>query len=76
MKEKKTGGEIGFLLPIIIGSVVALVSLTLLVFLMIRNKKSQEKYDEEKADVNTDESKKLNDQVEEKDSKEKAIINS
>jgi len=76
MKEKKTGGEIGFLLPIIIGSVVALASLTLLVFLVIRNKKSQEKYDEEKADGNTDESKKLNDQVEEKDSKEKDIINS
>ena len=76
MREKKRGGEFDILLLIIIGSVIALASLTLLVFLVIRNKKSQEKYDEEKADGNTDESKKLNDQVEEKESKEKDIINS
>jgi len=76
LKEKKKGGEIGFLLPIIIGSVVALVSLILLVFLVLRNKKSTEKYDAEKAVGNTDESKKLNDQVEEKDPKEKDIIKS
>ena len=66
MKEKQTGEEIGFLLPIIIGSVVALGVAALIIFLIVRNKKSPIKYDTEKAEGNTIESKKLNDQMEEK----------
>ena len=64
MKEKQTGEEIGFLLPIIIGSVVALAVVVLIIFLVVRKKKSQLKYDAEKAEGNTDESKKFNDQME------------
>ena len=66
MKEKQTGEEVGFFLPIIIGSVIALVVVSLVIFLIVRSKKSQMKYDAEKAEGNTDESKKLNEQLEEK----------
>ena len=66
MKEKQTGEEIGFLLPIIIGSVVSIAAVALIIFLVVRNKKSPIKYDTEKAEGNTIESKKLNDQMEEK----------
>jgi len=74
MKEKQTGDEIGLLMPIIIGSVIALALVSLIVFLVVRKKKSQMKYDTEKASGyddekaigNTDESKKLKDQIEDK----------
>ena len=64
--EKQTLKEMNFLLPIIIGSVIALVIILLVIFLVVKSKKDKTKYDEEKANGNTDESKKLNDSSEEK----------
>eukprot|EP00090_Calanus_glacialis_P038230 TRINITY_DN6681_c1_g1_i1.p1 TRINITY_DN6681_c1_g1~~TRINITY_DN6681_c1_g1_i1.p1 ORF type:complete len:594 (+),score=118.67 TRINITY_DN6681_c1_g1_i1:126-1907(+) len=65
LREKQTGGTIGFLLPVIIGSVIAVLVLIILIFLVLRNKKSQVKYDTEKAKGTTEESKKLNKQMDE-----------
>jgi len=64
--EKQTLQEMNFLLPIIIGSVVALALIITVIFLVLKSKKGQAKYDSEKANGNTDESKKLNDSSEEK----------
>ena len=64
--EKQTLQEMNFLLPIIIGSVVALVLIVTVIFLVVRSKKDKTKYDEEKANGATDESRKLNDSSEEK----------
>ena len=64
--EKQTLREMNFLLPIIIGSVVALALIITVIFLVVKSKKGQAKYDSEKANGNTDESKKLNDSSEEK----------
>ena len=55
-----------FLVPIIIGSVVALALIVTVIFLVLKSKKGQAKYDSEKANGTTDESKKLNDSSEEK----------
>ena len=64
--EKQTLQEMNFLVPIIIGSVVALALIVTVIFLVLKSKKGQAKYDSEKANGNTDESKKLNDSSEEK----------
>lgn len=64
--EKQTLREMNFLLPIIIGSVVALALIITVIFLVVKSKKGQAKYDSEKANGDTDESKKLNDSSEEK----------
>ena len=53
------------ILPIIIGAVVIILVVSLLVFCIIRTKKDQMKYDEEKSQGITEESKKLNKQMEE-----------
>lgn len=65
LKEKKEGDNIGFLIPVIIVSVIALLVVSILVFFIIRKKNSQQKYDEEKSQEITEESKKLNKQMEE-----------
>jgi len=62
--EKQTLQEMNFLLPIIIGSVVALALIIIVIALVVRSKKDKAQYDEEKAHGNTDESKKLNDSEE------------
>merc|ERR1712186_28022 len=62
--EKQTLQEMNFLLPIIIGSVVALVLIVTVIFLVVRSKKDKTKYDEEKANGATE--RKLNDSSEEK----------
>ena len=49
LKEKKEGDNIGFLIPVIIVSVIALLVVSILVFFIIRKKNSQQKYDEEKS---------------------------
>merc|ERR1712241_949821 len=64
--EKQTLQEMNFLLPIIIGSVVALALIIIVIALVVRSKKDKAQYDEEKAHGTTDESKKLNDSSEEK----------
>ena len=58
--EKQTLQEMNFLLPIIIGSVVALVLIITVIFLVVKSKKDKTKYDEEKANGATEESRKLN----------------
>ena len=55
-----------FLLPVIIGSVVGLVLVITVILVVLKSKKGQAKYDSEKANGTTDESKKLNDSEEEK----------
>ena len=45
---------------------VALALIVTVIFLVLKSKKGQAKYDSEKANGNTDESKKLNDSSEEK----------
>jgi len=60
LKEKQTGLQSGVLLPILIGSVIAVLVVSLVIFLVIRSRKSPVKYDEEKQEGNTEESKKLN----------------
>ena len=52
--------DMNFFLPIIIGAVVALVLIIIVIFLVIKSKKDKTKYDEEKANGATDESRKLN----------------
>ena len=53
------------LLLIVIGTVVAvLLTVTLVITVIVRQKKSKRKYDTEKAQGNTDESKKLNEKKE------------
>ena len=55
------------LLLIVIGTVVAVLLTAILVTtVIVRQKKSKRKYDTEKAEGNTDESKKLNEKTEEK----------
>lgn len=66
LKEMQRGEEIDFLLPIIIGSVIAIAVISLVIFFIVRSKKSQMKYDAEKAEGNTEESKKLNEESGEK----------
>lgn len=65
LREKQTADEAFFLLPIIIGSVAVILVASILVFFIIRNKKAQIKYDEEKSQGITEESKKLNKQMSE-----------
>jgi large-conductance mechanosensitive channel len=65
MKERQSGEETVFLLPIIIGSVIATLVVSLIIFLVVRKKKSSVKYDAEKQEGNTEESKKLNKATEE-----------
>ena len=55
------------LLITVIGTVVAvLLTVILVITVIVRQKKSKRKYDTEKAQGNTDESKKLNEKTEEK----------
>ena len=65
MKQKQKIDEAFFLLPIILGSVAVTLVASILVFFIIRKKKAQVKYDEEKSQGITKESKKLNKQMEE-----------
>ena len=66
-RQEALGSEMDFLLVIIVGAVVACaLPIILVVTVVLRQKKSQRKYDTEKAEGNTDESKRLNDQSEEK----------
>ena len=58
--------QMNFLLPVIIGSVVGLVLVITVILVVLKSKKGQTKYDSEKANGTTDESKKLNDSSEEK----------
>ena len=55
------------LLLIVIGTVLAvLLTVILVITVIVRQKKSKRKYDMEKAQGNTDKSKKLNEKTEEK----------
>jgi len=65
LKEKQRNNDVIVILPIIIGAVVIILLVSLLVFCIIRTKKDQMKYDEEKSQGITEESKKLNKQMEE-----------
>ena len=66
-RQEALGSEMDFLLVIIVGAVVACaLPIILVVTVVLRQKKSKRKYDTEKAEGNTDESKRLNDQSEEK----------
>ena len=65
-KEKQILKQMNFLLPVIIGSVVGLVLVITVILVVVKSKKGQAKYDSEKANGTTDESKKLNDSSEEK----------
>jgi len=65
-KEKQILKQMNFLLPVIIGSVVGLVLVITVILVVLKSKKGQAKYDSEKANGTTDESKKLNDSSEEK----------
>jgi len=65
-KEKQILKQMNFLLPVIIGSVVGLVLVITVILVVLKSKKGQTKYDSEKANGTTDESKKLNDSSEEK----------
>ena len=65
MKQKQTAEEGFLLLPIILGSVAVILVASILVFFIIRKKKAQVKYDEEKSQGITEESKKLSKQMEE-----------
>jgi hypothetical protein len=60
MKERHSGVEVGFRLPIILGSVIATNVVSLIIFLVVRTKKFPVKYDEEKQEGNTEESQMLN----------------
>jgi len=61
--EKQTLEEMDFLLPIIIGSGIAVVIIILVIVLIVKSK-SKKNYDQEKANGNTEEAKKLNDSTE------------
>jgi len=65
LKQKQKTDEAFILLPIILGSVAVTLVASILVFFIIRKKKAQVKYDEEKSQGITEESKKLNKQMEE-----------
>ena len=66
-RQEALGSEMDFLLVIIVGAVVACaLPIILVVTVVLRQRKSQRKYDAEKAEGNTDESKRLNEQSEEK----------
>jgi flagellar basal body-associated protein FliL len=49
--------------PIIIGILVGIVVLTIIVFFLVKKKRSQNKYDAEKAGADKDETAKLNAEV-------------
>ena len=61
--EKQTLEEMDFLLPIIIGSGIAVVIIVIVIVLIVKSK-SKKNYDQEKANGNTEEAKKLNDSTE------------
>ena len=65
MKQKQKSDEAFVLLPIILGSVAVILGVSILVFLIIRKKREGIKYDEEKSQGITEESKKLSKQMEE-----------
>jgi len=66
-RQEALGSEMDFLLVIIVGAVVACaLPIILIVTVVLRQRKTQRKYDTEKAEGNTDESKRLNEQSEEK----------
>ena len=65
MKQKQKSDKAFFLLPIILGSVAVILVASILVFFIIRKKREGIKYDEEKSQGITEESKKLSKQMEE-----------
>jgi len=64
LKQKQKSDKAFFLLPIILGSVAVILVASILVFFIIRKKREGSKYDEEKSQGITQESKKLNKQME------------
>ena len=66
LKEKQVGDDIDMVLPIILGSVVLFVVLTIMTIFIVRKKTSQIKYDIEKVNETSEESEKLNDHTNEK----------
>lgn len=67
--------QMNFLLPIIIGSVVALALIVTVIAMVVRSKKVQTNYDTEKANGTSDESRKLNDSSDEKAAVSAASVN-
>jgi hypothetical protein len=63
-RQEAFGAQIDFLLPIVAGVMVTAAVLVILTVLIVRRKKSQLKYDAEKAEGDSDESKKLNEKTE------------
>ena len=59
LSDGNTGGNT-ILVPIIIGVLVALVVILISVFFLVKRKRSQNKYDAEKASADKDETQKLN----------------
>ena len=66
IKERQVGDDIDMKLPIILGSVVLFVVLTIMTIFIVRKKTSQIKYDIEKVNESREESEKLNDHTNEK----------
>ena len=58
-RQEAFGAEMDLLLPIVIGAVTAFTLLLLVTILIVKKKKSQLKYDTEKAEGHSDESQKL-----------------
>ena len=58
-RQEAFGAEMDLLLPIVIGAVTAFTLLLLVTILIVKKKKSQLKYDTEKAQGHSDESQKL-----------------
>merc|ERR1712156_1398972 len=63
-RQEALGSEMDFLLVIMVGACA--LPIILIVTVVLRQRKTQRKYDTEKAEGNTDESKRLNEQSEEK----------
>ena len=57
--QEALSAKIGLLLPIVVGSITVATLLLGLTILIVRKKKSQLKYDTEKAEGNCEESQKL-----------------
>ena len=63
MTSKQTDGYLQIVIPAVI-SFIIFIMIIIVVILIVRFRKSKEKYDEEKAKGVTEESKKLNKQME------------
>ena len=67
-QERQVGDQIDFLIPVIIGTILAVAGLTFITPLKVRKKKTQIKFDVEKVRENVEEIEKLrkdsNEQIE------------